>query len=152
MKSIETEKKHLEKIEQRIEWLINMNYFERAQEEAEKAKKIRKRIKRAEEAKANPKSKNRSRFSVMDRVVKKMHIELAAEQANVQPVNLCAGTDPLTATAIIDEIIECEFDAEYKLTMIKLFLDNHLSSLEIGGILHDELIIIPRKRKQYKGE
>ena len=116
-----------------------------AKEQAAIAESIKIRINRAERAKSKAREEFRGRSSV-DRAIKELQLELATKEARLEKVVLCAGTSPITATAIIDEIIESEFDADNKLLMIKLFLENHLSTLDIDGLLHDEMIIIPRKR------
>lgn len=120
-------------------------YFELAKEEAEKMKKIQARLKQSEEAKARPKKERKKRQS-LDRAIKESLIDMTAYEVGIEKVLICAGTSPTTATAIIDDIIKSAFDAETKLTMIKLFIDNHFSSLDIDGLLNDEMIIMPRKR------
>jgi len=152
MKTLEIEKKRLEKAENKkrkyFELYKEFNqeyYIEMAKEQAAIAESIKIRINRAERAKNKAKEEFRGRSS-LDRAIKELQIEMAAKEALLHKVVLCAGTSPITATAIIDEIIESEFDAENKLLMIKLFLDNHLSTLDIDGLLHDEMIIVPRKR------
>ena len=152
MKSVEIEKKRLEEVEKKKNKLFELflcfgeeYYLHKAQEEAENAQKIKERIDRAENAKAKPKKK-RERHSSLDRAIKESLIEMTAYEFGIEKCLICAGTSPITATAIIDEIIESKFDAEKKLLMIKMFLDNQMSSLEIDGLLHDEMIIMPRKR------
>ena len=154
MKSIEIEKKRLEKAELKREKYFKLYaqynqeyYLEMAKEQAAIAESIKIRIDRAERAKSKAKE-NRRGHSSLDRAIKEMHIEVMKKGAGLDKVTLCAGTSPITATTIIDEIIESEFDAENKLLIIKLFLDNYLSSLDVDGLLHDEMIIIPRKRVQ----
>ena len=120
-------------------------YLEMAKEQAAIAESIKIRINRAERAENRVKENHREKSS-LDRAIKELQLEMSAKQAGIYNDPICAGTSPITATAIIDEIIESEFDAENKLIMIKLFLDNHISTLEIDGLLHDEMIIIPRKR------
>ena len=152
MKTLEIEKKRLEKVEEKKRKYFDLYkdfqqeyYLEMAKEQAAIAESIKIRLNRAERAKNKAKENRRERSS-LDRAIKELQIEMAAKQAGYYKTVLCAGTSPITATAIIDEIIESEFDAEQKLLMIKLFLDNELSSLDIDGLLHDEMIIIPRKR------
>lgn len=152
MKSLEIEKRRLKEVEKKKNKLFEMfldfgeeYYLIKAQEQAEEEKKIKERIDRAEKAKAKPKKK-RERHSSLDRAIKESLIEMTAYELGIEKVLICAGTSPITATAIIDEIIESKFDAELKLLMIKMFLDNQMSSLEIDGLLHDEMIIKPRKR------
>lgn len=152
MKTIEIEKKRLEEVENKkkkyFEYYRRYEqeyYLEMAKEQAAIAESIKIRLNRAERAESKAKEIRRERSS-LDRAIKELQLEMAAKAAGLHKVVLCAGTSPITATAIIDEIIESEFDAEAKLLMIKLFLDNELSSLDIDGLLHDEMIIIPRKR------
>ena len=152
MKTLEIEKKRLEKVENKKQKYFELftqfgqeYYLEMAKEQAAIAESIKIRINRAERAKSKAKEDFRGRSS-LDRAIKEMQIEMAAKKSGVYKEPICAGTSSITATAIIDEIIESEFDAENKLLMIKLFLDNHLSTLDIDGLLHDEMIIVPRKR------
>lgn len=152
MKSIEIETKRLEEVENKkrkyFEYYNRYEqeyYLEMAKEQAAIAESIKIRLNRAERAERKANEERRERSS-LDRAIKELQIEMAAKEAGLYKTVLCAGTPSVTATAIIDEIIESEFDAENKLLMIKLFLDNHLSSLTIDGLLHDEMIIMPRKR------
>ena len=152
MKTIEIEKKRLEEVENKkkkyIEYYKRYEqeyYLEMAKEQAAIAESIKIRLNRAERAESKAKEDFKGRSS-LDRAIKELQIEMAAKEAMLSNVVLCAGTSSITATAIIDEIIESEFDADNKLLMIKLFLDNHLTTLDIDGLLHDEMIIIPRKR------
>ena len=152
MKTIEIETKRLEEVENKkrkyIEYYKRYEqeyYLEMAKEQAAIAESIKIRINRAERAKSKAKENYKGRSS-LDRAIKELQIEMSAKEAGICKEPICAGTSPITATAIIDEIIESEFDADNKLLMIKLFLDNHMSSLDIDGLLHDEMIIIPRKR------
>ena len=150
MKAIEIEKRLLENEMKKKSKFADMYrrfgdvyYLELAKESADKVNEIKERLQRAKEAK--PKKERRERRS-MDQAIKEMQIEMTAYQVGIEKELICAGTSPVTATAIIDEIIESKFNAEHKLMMIKMFLDNQMSSLEIDGLLHDEMIIIPRKR------
>lgn len=152
MKSIEIEIKLLENEKKRKEKLLDnyrrfgdFYFLEQAKESADKIEKIKARLKRSGETKAKPKKERKERPS-LDRAIKESLIEMTAYEMGIEHVLICAGTSPTTATAIIDEIIESEFSADHKLMMIKMFLDNQMSSLEIDGLLHDEMIIIPRKR------
>lgn len=152
MKTLEIEKKRLEKVENKKRKYFDLfkqfgqeYYLEMAKEQAAIAESIKIRLNRAERAKSKAKEDRRGRSS-LDRAIKELQIEMAAKEAGIYNEPICAGTSPITATAIIDEIIESEFDAENKLIMIKLFLNNKMSTLDIDGLLHDEMIIIPRKR------
>ena len=152
MKTLEIEKKRLEEVENKKRKYFDLYkqfdqeyYLEMAKEQAAIAESIKIRINRAERAKNKAKEDFKGRSS-LDRAIKELQIEMAAKESGIYKEPICAGTSSITATAIIDEIIESEFDAENKLLMIKLFLDNHLSSLDISGLLYDEMIIIPRKR------
>ncbi len=154
MKSIEMQKKMLENEINRKEKLLEnyrrfgeFDFLEMAKESADKIEQIKIRINRAERAKAKPKKERKDRPS-LDRKIKQSLIEMTAYEVGIEKCLICAGTSPITATAIIDEIIESEFDSESKLMMIKMFLDNQMSSLDIDGLLHDEMIIIPRKRAE----
>ncbi len=154
MKTVEIEKKRLEEVENKkrkyIEYYKRYEqfyYLEMAKEQAAIAESIKIRLNRAERAKSKAKEERKSRSS-LDRAIKEMQIEMSAKAAGLDSVVICAGTSPVTATAIIDEIIESEFDAESKLIMIKLFLDNEMSSLDIDGLLHDEYIVIPKNREK----
>lgn len=152
MKTLEIEKKRLEEVENKKRKYFELYtryeqeyYLEMAKEQAAIAESIKIRINRAERAKSKAKENYKGRSS-LDRAIKELQIEMAAKEAGLYKTVLCAGTSSITATAIIDEIIESEFDADSKLMIIKLFLENHLSTLEIDGLLHDEMIIMPRKR------
>ena len=152
MKTLEIEKNRLEKVESKKRKYFDLfkqfgqeYYLEMAKEQAAIAESIKIRINRAERAKNKAKEDFRGRSS-LDRAIKELQLEMAAKEAGIYKEPICAGTSSITATAIIDEIIESEFDADNKLLMIKLFLENHLSTLDIDGLLHDEMIIIPRKR------
>lgn len=151
MKSYEMEKKLLEAEKKKKQYFKifldfgEQQYLELAQEQSDIAESIKIRINRAEREKAKPKSERENR---LDRAIKQSIIEMTAYEVGIEKALICAGTSPTTATAIIDEIIESEFNAEAKLMMIKMFLDNQMSSLDIDGLLHDEMIIIPRKRAE----
>lgn len=152
MKTMEIEKRRLEEVENKKRKYFELYkryeqeyYLEMAKEQAAIAESIKIRINRAERAKSKAKEERRERSS-LDRAIKELQIEMAAKAAGIYREPICAGTSSITATAIIDEIIESEFDAENKLLIIKLFLDNHMSTLDIDGLLHDEMIIMPRKR------
>jgi hypothetical protein len=154
MKSLEIEKKLLEVAEKKKKQYFKIfqdfgeqHYLDLAREQSDIAESIKIRINRAERAKAKPKKERKDRPS-LDRAIKNSIIEMTAYEVGIEKCLICAGTSPITATAIIDEIIESEFNAEAKLLMIKMFLDNQMSSLDIDGLLHDEMIIIPRKRAE----
>ncbi len=121
------------------------HYLDLAREQSDIAESIKIHINRAERAKAKPKAERTDRPS-LDRAIKNSIIEMTAYEVGIEKALICAGTSSITATAIIDEIIESEFNAEAKLMMIKMFLDNQMSTLDIDGLLHDEMIIMPRKR------
>ena len=121
MKSIEIEKQIMQEAEEKKKYFWKLftrfgdeEYFEAAREQAKVVQSIKEKLERAERA---------QRLS-MDYAIKTSLIEMTAYEAGIEKVLVCAGTSPTTATAIIDEIIESDFDAEAKLLIIKMFLDN----------------------------
>lgn len=147
MKLLENEQKKKQKLLENYHRYGEFCFLEMAKESADKIEQIKIRISRAERAKAKPKKERKNRPS-LDKAIKQSLIEMTAYEVGIERELICAGTSPTTATAIIDEIIESEFDAETKLMMIKMFLDNQMSSLDIDGLLHDEMIIMPKKRAE----
>lgn len=145
IKLLENEEKKKQKLLENYRRFGEFDFLQMAKESADKIKEIKARLQQAEEAKAKPKKERKNRPS-LDRAIKQSIIEMTAYEVGIERELICAGTSPITATAIIDEIIESEFNAEAKLMMIKMFLDNQMSSLDIDGLLHDEMIIMPKKR------
>lgn len=145
IKLLENEEKKKQKLLENYRRFGEFDFLQMAKESADKIEEIKARLQQAEEAKAKPKKERKNRPS-LDRAIKQSIIEMTAYEVGIERELICAGTSPITATAIIDEIIESEFNAEAKLMMIKMFIDNQMSSLDIDGLLHDEMIIMPRKR------
>lgn len=105
--------------------------FELAKEAHDKAEKIKERLKRTKSAEI----KDTKKVAPFGRLIKEIHIECMAYELGIEKVLICAGVPVSKATAIIDEIIESELNAEAKLLLIKMFIDNQIDTLQLDAIL-----------------
>jgi hypothetical protein len=102
----------------------NIYYLELANEQAKKVEEKQERLKQAQRITMSP-------------VLKELHISILAAHHELEDKKVFSKTEADKATAIIDEIIECELKSHAKLTLIKLFVNDKISCKEIDAILSE---------------
>ena len=131
MKPIEFAKKQLKNAEKLKEHYCELykktgafHYLELAKEQAEKVKEKQERLKQAERVTFSP-------------ALKELHIAVLAAHHEFEDKKVFSATETEIATAIIDDIINSELKPYSKLTLIKLFVNDKISSNEIDAILFE---------------
>ena len=99
-------------------------YLELAKEQAEKVEEKQERLKQAQKMHMSP-------------VFKELHIAVLAAHHEFEDKKVFSATETEIATAIIDDIINSELKPYSKLTLIKLFVNDKITSNEIDAILFE---------------